>query len=184
MSCKTFEELIALYVEGDLDSSRAGDIEGHLKSCLSCQRLLAGLEASQAMVREMAAESPDPASLNLVRNRVMQEVSRQQATRVPWSRFLTLFEWRPAWAVAVAVLAALGFLLQWQLWRKPAGSGKRDTRALTVQEKKPKVETPNSPERIAAEPQQTSAEPGVKQFAQRHKGVLPQKIALAVGVEP
>src|SRR5262245_21751564 len=178
MSCKTFEELIALYVEGDLDSSRARDVEGHLKSCLSCQMLLAGLEASQAMVREMPAESPDPASLNVVRQRVMREVSRRQTSRHPWSRF---FEWRPAWALAVAALATLGFLVQWQLWRRSAGSDRPDTPALTVQKKSPKVEAPNSPERIA--PEQPSAEPG-KQFAQCHKNVLPQKIALAVGVEP
>jgi putative zinc finger protein len=186
MSCKSFEELIALYVEGDLDSSQARDVEGHLKFCLSCQRLLAGLEASQAAVRGLAAETLDADSFNIVRQRVMEEVQRRQTVRPVWWRFLPppLSEWRPAWVAALAVLVVIGFLLQWQVWRKPKGSDKPDTSALTVQEGNPRVETPNSPERIAAKPQQASAELGAKQFARRHKTVLPQKIALAVGVEP
>jgi hypothetical protein len=69
MNCKSFEALIALNAEGDLDPSRAKNVESHLKSCASCQRFVKELEASQAVVKELAAESLDPASFNVVRQR-------------------------------------------------------------------------------------------------------------------
>ena len=127
MNCNSFEEWIALYVEGDLDPSRVRNVESHLESCTSCQRLVKELKASQAIVKELAAESLDPASFNVVRKRVMQEVNRRQARPV-WWRFLSpaVAQRHRAWAVSLAVLAALGFLLQWQLWRKPAGSDRSD----------------------------------------------------------
>ena len=40
MTCNSFEEWIALYVEGDLDPSRVRNVELHLKSCASGQRFL------------------------------------------------------------------------------------------------------------------------------------------------
>src|SRR6185436_5457523 len=131
MNCNSFEEWIALYVEGDLDPSRARNVESHLESCASCQRFLKELEASQAIVKELAAEALDPASFSVVRQRVMQEVNRRQARPV-WWRLLSpaLAQWHPAWAVSMAVLVALGFLLQWQFWRKPAGSDRPDDPAV------------------------------------------------------
>ena len=63
-------------------------------------------------MKELAEESLDPASFNVVRQRVMQAVNRQQAARPIWWRFLppALAEWRPAWAAALVALVALGFL--------------------------------------------------------------------------
>ena len=133
MNCNSFEELIALHAEGDLESSQAISVELHLKSCTSCQRFLAELKASQALVKDLAEESLDPASFNVVRQRVMQAVNRQQAARPIWWRFLppALAEWRPAWAAALVALVALGFLLQWQLWQRPAGSTPPDVPTVT-----------------------------------------------------
>ena len=134
MNCNSFEELIALHAEGDLESSQAISVELHLKSCASCQRFLAELKASQALVKELAEESLDPASFNVVRQRVMQAVNRRQAARPIWWRFLppALAEWRPAWAAALVALVALGFLLQWQLWR-----GRDNQTELTLRESVP-----------------------------------------------
>ena len=110
MNCNSFEELIALHAEGDLESSQAISVELHLKSCTSCQRFLAELKASQALVKDLAEESLDPASFNVVRQRVMQAVNRQQAARPIWWRFLppALAEWRPAWAAALVALVGSG----------------------------------------------------------------------------
>jgi hypothetical protein len=72
----------------------------------------------RARVKELAAESLDPTSFDVVRKRVMQEVNRRQARPVWWRLFPTLAQRRPAWAVSLAVLVALAFLLQWQLWHR------------------------------------------------------------------
>jgi len=187
MNCNSYEELIALYAEGDLDPSRAKNVESHLKSCASCQRFLSKLAASQAMVKELAAESLDPASFNFVRQRVMQEVNRRQAARPVWWRFLSpaLTQWRPTWVAALAVLVVLGFLLQWQLWRKPVGPDKPDgppvVSAPPVQEK---ASATKPPEKMTPKPEQQSSEPGPKQFAKRDRTPAPQELVLPVGVEP
>ena len=188
MNCNSFEELIALHAEGDLESSQAISVELHLKSCTSCQRFLAELKASQALVKDLAEESLDPASFNVVRQRVMQAVNRQQAARPIWWRFLppALAEWRPAWAASLVALVALGFLLQWQLWQRPAGSAPPDVSTVTSG---PTVGKGSS-EAIARSPvEQTkqarqSPELRTTQFAKRQRTRMPPELLLPVGVEP
>lgn len=188
MNCNSFEAFIALYAEGDLDSSRAKSVESHLKSCASCQRFLIELEASQAMVKELAAESLDPASFNVVRQRVMREVNRRKAARPLWCRFLSpgITRWRPAWGAALAVLVMLGFLFEWQLWRKPAGSARPDASkvgsASTVRKDNPEASSPDLPETMTPKPE-PSAELATQQFAKRHKTPEPRDFLLPTGVQ-
>jgi hypothetical protein len=179
MSCNSFEEWIALYVEGDLDPARARHLESHLKACASCQSLLTRLEASQAIVKDLAAESLDPASFNVVRERVMQEVHRRQAQPV-WWRFLppTVAQWRPAWVASLAVLVALAFLVQWQFWRKPAGPDRPDAPAVAsapANRKKGPDGSPPSPSE-KPEPHQPLGELAAKQIAKRHASPAPHDV--------
>jgi len=189
MNCNSFEALIALYAEGDLDSSRAKSVESHLQSCASCQRFLNELEASQAMVKELATESLDSASFNVVRQRVMQEVNRRQAARPLWWRFLSpaVARWRPAWAVSLAVLVALGFLLQWQLWRKPAGSARPDASTVdsgsTVRKDSLEISTPSPSEKTEPE-QQSPRELTTREFAKHRKPPVAQDLLFPAGGEP
>lgn len=188
MSCNSLEEWIALYVEGDLEPSRARNVESHLKSCASCQRFLKELEASQSLVKGLAAESLDLASFNVMRQRVMQEVTGRQA-RPHWWRFLApaLAQWRPAWVAAMAVVVALGFLLQWQLWRKPGGSGKSTSEVVTsapvVQTESPETSAPNLTKEMAPEPVPLAV-PVVRQFSKRYRNSLPQDFVLTTGDPP
>jgi hypothetical protein len=187
MNCNSFKELIPLYAEGDLDPSRAKSVEWHLKSCPSCQRFLKELEASQAIVKELAAESLDPASFNVVRERVMQEVNRRQVRPI-WWRFLSpaLAQWHPAWAVSLAVLIALGFLLQWQLWRKPVGSDRPDGPATVsgpaVRKEGPDSSRPSLSEK--AEPQPPDGGLAIRQFARRHVGLAPHNVLAPAEAQP
>jgi Putative zinc-finger len=187
MSCNSFEEWIALYVEGDLDPSRVRNVELHLKSCTSCQRFVKELQASQAMVKDLAAESLDPASFNVVRKRVMQEVNRRQARPV-WWRFLSpaVAQWHPAWAVSLAVLVALGFLLQWQLWRKPVGSDRSDAPGVAsvpaIRKESPDSSPPTPSEK--AERQRPDGGQAIRQFAKRHVSPAPRDVLGATEAQP
>ncbi|HEX2524441.1 MAG TPA: zf-HC2 domain-containing protein [Terriglobia bacterium] len=177
MNCSSFEELIALHAEGDLDSSRAASVELHLKSCTSCQRFLAELKASQALVKDLAEESLDAASFNIVRQRVMQEVNRRQETRV-WWRLLppALAEWRPAWAAALVALVALGLLLQWQLWHKPGQSDRVNAPRVgatpDVRKDGPADFAANPREKTGPE-QASGREPATRQIAKRQMRMAP-----------
>jgi len=188
MNCNSFEESIALYVEGDLDPSRTKNVELHLQSCTSCQRFVKELEASQAIVKDLAAESLDPASFNIVRQRVMQEVNRRQAARPVWWRFLSpmVAQWRPAWGAALAALVVLGFLLQWQLWRKPAGSDNSDAPAVASApgHRKQSPDTdPLSPSE-KSDPPQPLGEPAARQFAKRHVSPAPHDVLVPAEAQP
>ena len=187
MSCNSFEESIALYVEGDLDPSRVRAVELHLRSCASCQRFLKELQASQAIVKDLAAESLDPASFDVVRKRVMQEVNRRQA-RLVWWRFLSpaLAQWHPAWAVSLVVLVVLGFLLQWQLWRKPAGSDRLDGPATVSAPAVPK-ENPDSSQTTSsekAELQPPDGGPEIRQIARRQVSATPHDVPTPAEAQP
>src|SRR5262245_20131907 len=187
MNCNSFEEWIPLYVEGDLDPARARHVESHLKACASCQSLLSRLEASQAMVKDLAAESLDPGSFNVVRERVMQEVHRRQARPV-WWQFLSpaVTQWRPVWAAGLATAVALGFLVQWQLWRKPAGSDKPGQSAVTSASD---LEKEHPEASLSGPPQNTtsSARPSTEPAARRtrpHGSATLEAILVPAAVDP
>ena len=188
MNCSSGEELIALHVEGDLDSPLSRSVELHLKSCTSCQRFLAELEASQALVKDLAEESLDAASFNVVRQRVMEEVNRRQETRV-WMRLLpsALAEWRPAWAVALVALVALGFLLQWQLRHKPGQSDRADAPRVgaepELRKDSPADFAANLAERTGPE-REAAREPAARQITKRQMRFAPRASLSLTGSQP
>jgi len=79
MNCRRIEELIPLYVEGDLGEHGASDVRSHIESCEACRGLVSEYEASQAWLR--AAESPDfdEAFVDTIRAGVMRELAAREA---------------------------------------------------------------------------------------------------------
>ena len=65
MTCREYEPLIALYVEGDLNDR---DVEQHLAGCCACRELLEDLRVSQADLKELAVV--DAALLSAVLDRL------------------------------------------------------------------------------------------------------------------
>jgi anti-sigma factor RsiW len=55
MDCAAFDERLADYLEGDLDSAARREVEAHLGSCVRCSALLRDLEH----IRASAAELPE-----------------------------------------------------------------------------------------------------------------------------
>jgi anti-sigma factor RsiW len=112
MSCLDFEKLIALDVEGDLPERKAAKLGKHLKACRNCQEFAEKLQASQALLKSLAQESPDMAVLQEVRQRVLDGI----ASGAEPHRF-------PAWRFALgAGLAAIAIFAAATLWR-PRGHG-------------------------------------------------------------
>lgn len=79
MNCRRIEELIPLYVEGDLGEHGVSDVRSHIESCEACRGLVSEYEASQAWLR--AAESPDfdEAFVDTIRAGVMRELGAREA---------------------------------------------------------------------------------------------------------
>jgi anti-sigma factor RsiW len=103
MSCSQFEELIALYIEGDLPERNIRPVEEHLKLCPACREFAEELTASQSALKALGSEPVDEALYSQMRQRVLTEIGARQATA--W----------PIWVYALAascmvVLAVWAFL--------------------------------------------------------------------------
>ena len=96
MTCREYEPLIALYVEGDLNDR---EVERHLSECSDCRELLEDLQASQAALKGLAAV--DAALLSAVRSGVLAKIERRRPVAWPWVAALAV-----AAALIVAVLTA------------------------------------------------------------------------------
>lgn len=93
MTCREYEPLIALCVEGDLSDR---DVELHLAGCSGCRELLEDLRASQASLKELT--SVDAAFLSVVRSGVLGKLENRRLRAWP----LVL-----AFAIAAALILAI-----------------------------------------------------------------------------
>ncbi len=107
MTCREYEPLIALYVEGDLNDR---DLEQHLAQCAGCRELLEDLRASQASLKELV--SVDAAFLSAVRSGVLGKIENRRLRAWP----LVL-----AFAMAVALIVTIPTAS-----RNPAANGGAD----------------------------------------------------------
>jgi anti-sigma factor RsiW len=103
MTCTRYEKDLALYVERDLPDADVASVEAHLGACPACRSFLASLRASQAWVKDLAAEEIDSDALAVMRVRTIVAAARARRSRRP--------RWVPAWAAAAAVILALGTLV-------------------------------------------------------------------------
>jgi hypothetical protein len=102
MTCTRYENELALYVEHDLLDADVAAVEAHLGACPACRSFLASLRASQAAVKDLAAEELDAEALAVTRVRTIVAAACDRRSRRP--------RWVPAWAAAAAVILALGAL--------------------------------------------------------------------------
>ena len=78
MSC-SFEALVALHVEGDLDESERQRVESHLRTCPDCWDLAEDLRESQAIFKSIRQDVPNQAMLSAVRARVLEDVAGMES---------------------------------------------------------------------------------------------------------
>ena len=78
MSC-SFEALVALHVEGDLDESERQRVESHLRTCPDCWDLAEDLRESQAIFKSIRQDVPNQAMLSAVRARVLEGVAGMES---------------------------------------------------------------------------------------------------------
>lgn len=103
MKCEQIEELIPLYVGGDLKPSEADDLRHHLTECAQCRRLHEDFQSSQSWLTTFAKPEFDEASLATLRASVLNEIERQEK-RGSWLDRL-LPKWNPRLVLAVSTAA-------------------------------------------------------------------------------
>lgn len=108
MSCAIWEERVALFAGGDLETAEAVAVERHLSECAACSALAADLRLELDGLREVHAEPLAAAHYAAVRERVLVELAKPPRWRVAWA-------W--AWAAALGVAAAAALVV---VMMKPA----------------------------------------------------------------
>jgi len=112
MSCRDWEERMALYAGGDAGPAEAAAVERHAAECAGCQALLNGLRQNMELLRGAHREPVEAAHFAAVRARVMEEIGRESK---PW--------WWRQWALGCVVAAAVAMAV---LAVRPAGKARRE----------------------------------------------------------
>jgi anti-sigma factor RsiW len=94
MNCSQYEQLVALYVEGDLDGAERVGVVMHLERCSSCRDLAEELGESQSVFKTLRNSSVNSTALANVRQRVLNEVGDLEPA--------------PAWVIAIHRLFLAG----------------------------------------------------------------------------
>jgi len=103
MNCRSFEKLVALYVEGDLSGWKAEAVEAHLKACAQCREFAQELRVSQAALKSLRQDTLDEAVFQTVRTRVLSSLGAGKVR-------LAFPVWRYALAACLLILMVVSFL--------------------------------------------------------------------------
>ncbi len=128
MSCRAWQDEIALLVGGDLPPDEAVPVEGHLESCSACRALAAELRADRRALAGLAVEAPPADALERMRRRAVEATAKSSRTAGSADAG---GRGRGAWlGLAAALLAAAVALGLWtvQLRRPPDGEPEEGTR--------------------------------------------------------
>jgi anti-sigma factor RsiW len=108
------EELLALYIEGDLPQVQAALIANHIDACDVCSVFAAELRESQAVLKSIQAEPVTAAALASVRTGVFREVERVEKSFV-WLRLERLLwsGFRRRYALAGFAIAMITAAVVW-----------------------------------------------------------------------
>src|SRR5262245_46830196 len=104
MNCEKYEELIALYIEGDLTPREAAEVEAHTAQCRACSLFAEELAESQNALKAFRGEDFDDAVMNKMRRSVMAHISVKPEAGF-WRRLFGVLDWR--YAAAFGLIAAL-----------------------------------------------------------------------------
>src|SRR5918998_5357913 len=102
MSEDRFEELLGLYLLGELTVEEERELERHLEECSECQHEYARVRQTHTFLRRLAASEP-PAELK-------ERTLGQVRTEVPTSSGSSWWIWVPAAALLLAALLGVGIL--------------------------------------------------------------------------
>lgn len=111
MKCHRVEELLPLYVEGDLDAEVLQSVAAHLGECVRCATQAVEFDASQAWLHEHSLPDFDERIFADLKNNVMREIN-QQAPRSSFRQWLfPRLYLNPVWASALVLMIAGGLAI-------------------------------------------------------------------------
>jgi hypothetical protein len=108
MNCRRIEELMPLFVEGDLDAEAMQNVSIHLSACAACSQMVSEFSASQAWLRTYEVPEFDNAFFRDLQQSVMREIEQKQS-RPSWlQRLQERWQQNLAYAMALVMLILVG----------------------------------------------------------------------------
>ncbi len=106
MTCDRVQDLLSLYLDGELEGTAKAEFEAHLSACPECADLLARMRAAMAAFSGFPEVEPGPG----LRRKLLAIPSRAPRFR---DRAAALFRpaLQPVWAAAMGVLLLAGVYL-------------------------------------------------------------------------
>ena len=151
MNCQKFEQLIALYVEGDLQTGEAARVETHIATCRSCSQFAEELQDSQMALKTFGFEDLDQEVFDNLRRSVMGRIQAKRPGNF-WERIFNLCNWR--YATASILISALA-LSAWFYLSRP----RQPVPDVANNQNRTDVEKPIESETKIATPIITAAKP-------------------------
>lgn len=99
MNCNDFRELIALYVEGDLNPADTKQLEQHLETCADCREFAEEIRESQSSLKKLQDSTDSQLAMDAVRQRVLNQIRIDREPR-------RLFGWKWQTVALAALMAA------------------------------------------------------------------------------
>lgn len=114
-SCSRACRDLPLFLGGDLDAARSGEVGAHLRGCPACRREAMGLQQALKQLQRIATPAVDESTFAAMHAVILERVEAGMAGSIAAPRGSA--GWRLWWAMAAA--AAL-FLAGWWFVRPPA----------------------------------------------------------------
>lgn len=112
MSCRRYEDWLALEAGGDLPPEKAAELSSHLRGCGDCRRTAEELRASLAALRTFHRSSVTEERLDAARATVLAEL-RTGGASSNWRRWITVQWLAPRWAAAGLAMALAVTIALW-----------------------------------------------------------------------
>jgi hypothetical protein len=107
MNCKHVQELLPLFVGGDLEPKRAKLVTSHVQSCAECSSAADEYRETRQLLQLFAPPPFSDAVYTGIRQRVLREIGQETTAPALPQLVASLFRPRIRWAVATALLLAV-----------------------------------------------------------------------------
>ncbi len=164
MSCRRYEEWLALEAGGDLPPEKAAELLRHLSECGDCRRAAEELRASQAALRSMHRSPVAERRLDAARAAALAELRTGDAWSA-WRRWVTPPRLAPRWAVAGLATALAVTIVFWD-----SRSADPDQQKKIVASKPAR---PSSPSELQEEPEEPILSPDEEMVEEGNVSVEP-----------
>ena len=132
MECRKAEELLHLWIDGELDEDDRAALTAHLAGCGACARKLAEYRRLGTLLDQIDAQTKVPAGLH---GRIMDAVRREAAPRKSGAHSWT--RWAASAAAILLLGGSVGVLWRAGIWPGPMGKSAAPRYEMAAEEAAP-----------------------------------------------